>query len=157
MNFFIGFFTDGRDSKYLDRFILGVDYKRIKGGRYRLLKDAVVECSGIRGTFINNEYLRLEPSGYTVLKKGFECDGPSSIMIDTPSAMRAAFFHDGFYRAFIEEFLRVQSKTGADLLFYRLLIDDGCWEWRAKKACKAVSGLGYSSCIPSHKNMYTVR
>lgn len=72
-------------------------------------------------------------NGVMVLQAGFCCDGPSGPTFDTPSTMRAAFFHNGCYQLIREgKLLLATHREMADAILYRLMIEDDAWPWRAK-------------------------
>jgi hypothetical protein len=120
-----------------------------EGYKYQLADDCSV-MSGITGYDIKTEYIELRPSGIMILKKGYACDGPSGPTIDTPSSMRGAFFHDGGYQLIREKLLPPECREALDYLLYRLCVEDGMYELRARAWYDAVRAFAASAADPKN-------
>lgn len=117
--------------------------KYTSGFKYQIAEDFTIQ-TGIKPEIPARWlFVELEPSGWLKIKKGFASDGPSGkITIHTKSSMVAAFVHDALYCLMKRELLSRKYKEAADLLFYRLLLEDGMWKWRADLWYDAVREFG---------------
>lgn len=116
--------------------------KYTSGFKYQIVEEFTVQ-TGIKPEIPARWlFVELEPSGWLKIKKGFASDGPSGPTIHSKSGMVAAFVHDALYALMKRELLSKKYKDATDLLFFRLLLEDGMWPWRAKLWYKAVKDLG---------------
>ena len=76
-------------------------------------------------------WIRLTLDGVLEIRAGYAWDGPSGPTIDTKSTMRASLVHDALYQLMRAGMLTQDARDDADKLLFDLLIQDGCWEWRA--------------------------
>jgi hypothetical protein len=120
-----------------------------EGYKYQLAEDCSV-MSGITGYDIKTEYIELTPSGIMTLKRGYACDGASGPTVDTKSSIRAAFFHDGGYQLMREKRLPPECREAFDYLLYRLCVEDGMYELRARVWYDAVRALAASAADPKN-------
>jgi hypothetical protein len=69
--------------------------------------------------------------GRMIFRKGFrwKASGPT---IDTPPTRRASLVHDGLYVLRHSEVMLLEDRNLADLELYRIMIEDGCCEARAR-------------------------
>ena len=70
-------------------------------------------------------------TGHLSILPGYASDGPSGPTIDTPDAIRAAFFHDVLYQAMNADLIPWTYRRAADKLLVHLAREDGMPLWRA--------------------------
>lgn len=80
---------------------------------------------------LRSPWVRLTLDGMLEIRAGYAWDGPSGPTIDTKSTMRASLVHDALYQLMRAGMLAQDARDEADKLLFDLLIQDGCWEWRA--------------------------
>lgn len=106
-----------------------IRYKQ--GYKYQLAETATFQ------TFIMTEavyrpFLRADYySGRLTILAGYAWDGPSGPTIDTKSSMRASLVHDALYQLMREGLVSQGSREAVDKLFYKMLLEDGMWRFRA--------------------------
>ena len=88
--------------------------------------------SRIESEDIHDPWVRLCKNGLLEIRAGYAWDGPSGPTIDTKSTMRASLVHDALYQLMRAGKLTQDARDAADKLLFDLLIQDRCWEWRAK-------------------------
>ena len=81
---------------------------------------------------LHRPWVRLRKDGVLEIRNGYAWDGPSGPTIDTKSTLRASLVHDALYQLMRAGKLTQDARDAADKLLFSLLIQDGCWEWRAK-------------------------
>lgn len=119
-----------------------------EGYKYHIADDMVV-MSPILGYSIDTDWIRLFPTGWLLLKKGYASDGPSGPTIDTKSFMRGAFAHDALYQFIREGLLPESTRNLADVFLHDLCIVDGMWEIRAAWVYLGVALCGDGAILPS--------
>lgn len=89
------YFRKKESLKYPERFIQGVDYKKIDHPiyKYEMLRDRAIITRQV-GYKVNAEHFSLNEFGLKIIRAGYRSDGPSGPTVDTPSFMRSAFSHD---------------------------------------------------------------
>jgi hypothetical protein len=102
-----------------------------EGYKYQLAEDCSV-MSGITGYDIKTEYIELRPSGILIVKKGYAWDGASGPTVDTLSSMSGSLYHDALYQLMREKRLPPECREAADYLLYRVCVDAGMYELRAR-------------------------
>lgn len=105
--------------------------KYYDGYKYQLAEDysLMVPIDGEKN--IDTGWIQLSTYGELTIKQGYAWDGPSGPTIDTKSGMRASLVHDALYQLMREEKIGMSKRPLADELFYRILLEDGMWKWRA--------------------------
>lgn len=98
--------------------------------------------TGIAGYEYDNGFLMLKSDGCLLIKSGYAWDGASGPTWDTKSTMRASLLHDALYQLVAEDAIPFEEKFIADNHLYRLMIEDGAWELRAKLWLFAVNEFG---------------
>lgn len=87
-------------------------------------------------------YVSVNKKGLLRIEKGYCWDGASGPTWDTVSVRRASLVHDAWYQLIREGVAPLSSKDVADSVLYRIMIEDGAWEWRAKIWRWAVDRFG---------------
>ncbi len=140
-----------RTSKYPKRFIEDVDYVAIDHPRYKymMLRPKSYTHQAFTPYHVDTQFYSCI-NGTITLKAGYCSDGPSGVSFDTPSFMRAAFFHDLIYALIRDCHMPMAEKPFADSLLKEMCKEDGMWAWRAWYVHKAVQRYGHSSCVPEN-------
>lgn len=100
---------------------------------------------------IKTRYLSLSMEGELRIRYGYCWDGPSGPTWDTLSSMRGSLVHDALYQLMRMEFLDHKWKKAIDLLFERILVEDGMWAWRARIWYRGVATLAEGATLPENK------
>lgn len=88
--------------------------------------------SRIESEDIHNPWVRLRKDGVLEIREGYAWDGASGPTVDTKSTFRASLVHDALYQLMRAGMLTQDDRDKADKDLFKLLVQDGCWEWRAK-------------------------
>ncbi len=112
-----------------------------KGYKYQLEHPARI-YTGIFGFDIKTDWVCLDADGWLYFRKGYAWDGASGPTIDTPDSMRASLAHDGLYQLIAEKLLPESFRRKADVIFRRLLKEDGMWWLRRRAWFRAVREFG---------------
>lgn len=121
-----------------------------KGFKYQLAKTYSIQTD-IVGYDIKTDFISLTPSGILTLYEGYASDGPSGPTLDSPSSMRGAFVHDGFYQLERLELISQKERIKIDKLLHDICEEDGMWKYRADVWLWAVRNFGASSANPEHE------
>ena len=113
-----------------------------KGFKYQLSRPCVLASSVRPPESVITDFYEILTNGTLIGQTGYAYDGPSGPTIDSKSAMRPALGHDIVYQAMREGLLPWSYKKTIDDDFYRWLIEDGMWMWRARIWHKAVTKRG---------------
>jgi len=107
---------------------------RYKGGyKYQLVETYRDQISIRPAVDIDTWHISLSTAGDLEIRFGYAWDGPSGPTVDSPSSMRGSLVHDAIYQLMRMGLLdRARWKATADVLFRKMLIEDGMWEWRAR-------------------------
>jgi hypothetical protein len=102
---------------------------------------------------------RLLPSGELTIEKSYAWDGPSGPTFDTSTVMRGSLVHDCLYQLLRETDFGApethdQRREQADEILYRICIEDGMWEWRARWILAAVRKTGSSATVRRQRKIY---
>ena len=121
-----------------------------KGYKYRLEVNytAIIPIFGYE---FENDIIKLTIDGTLTIKRGFNWDGASFIVIDTKSVLRASLVHDALYWLLRHEILPQEEKSTADRVYYIICVEDGVWQWRAKYMYKGLLIGGASAASPKNK------
>lgn len=116
---------------------------RYKAGYKYQLHETYTEHVYIRpAAGIETRYISLTVDGYLEVRVGYAWDGPSGPTIDSLSSMRGSLVHDALYQLMRMGLLDPRKwKNPADLLFEKMLVEDGMWEWRARWWYRGVAGF----------------
>ena len=98
--------------------------------KYELLRDVYSWC-GLGEHAFSSEFMELKRDGTLIVKKGYRWDGCSGPTWDTDNTMHGGLIHDVLYQAMREGLLHGTNRKTVDLLFYKLLRDDGMNWFRA--------------------------
>lgn len=99
-----------------------------------------------RAGFISYDY-----TGRFTVAPGYTWDGASGPTIDTPDTVCAALGHDVLYELMrLGELPLYTFKPVADLWFYRRLLTDGTYDFRAWAWYKAVCTFGGPGTLPKN-------
>lgn len=124
-------------------------YQIIKGWKYRLVEDVLVETSVSPGKLLRepNGFITLSSTGTILVKAGYSWDGASGPAIDTKDFMVASLIHDALYQLIRIKLLDKEFRKAADQTLYSLCILSGMSWWRAQYVYLAVRlfGSGNSS------------
>lgn len=88
--------------------------------------------SRIESENIHDPWIRLRKDGVLEIRAGYAWDGASGPTFDTKSTFRASLVHDALYQLMRAGKLSQNDRDEADKALFLLLVQDGCWEWRAK-------------------------
>lgn len=124
-------------------------YERVGPNTYQTLGDWWVD-TGITGAAA---VLRvgdlisatLHQAGELRVHAGFVCDFASGPTYNTNDSVKASVAHDALYRMSRYHVLGPDLRDEADELFYRILRQDGMYEWRARMWFRAVREFGESA------------
>lgn len=111
---------------------------RYKAGyKYQLADDYSHQLPADFGPFlppypIETPWLRLTSDGLLTILHGYAWDGPSGPTVDTPDSMRGSLLHDALYQMIRLGKLSEHARRSADLLLYRICLEDGMAPLRAK-------------------------
>lgn len=126
-----------------------------KGYKYQLAEDVMLQTPIQRPNDIYTQFIDFKKSGLMIIRSGYAWDGPSGPTIDTKSSMRASLVHDAFYQLIRNKLLPIKLRANVDFLFYRLLLKDGMWKWRAKLWHREVSKWAEPAADPKNvKEVY---
>jgi len=121
-----------------------------KGYKYQLRSDynTIVKFRPI-GDVAITDFLRLDSDGNLLIRRGYAWDGASGPTIDTDDSMRGSLVHDAGYQLIRLKLVSPEQKEIIDFEFYRILIEDGMNENRAKAWLYAVRQFGKTSILLS--------
>ena len=129
-----------------------MDYIRYKSGYKYQLHDTYAILVGIRPEVsVKTRYLSISMAGKLHIQQGYAWDGPSGPTWDTKSSMRGSLVHDALYQLLRMELLDHKWKSKIDLLFERILIEDGMWAWRARIWYRGVATLAEGATLPANQ------
>jgi len=124
--------------------------KYFDGYKYQLAFDYTVHC-GILGYVKDTPFLSLDFDGVLTIKHGYAWDGASGVFtVQTKNTMRASLVHDALYQLMRLRLIMENERQHADKLFYKMLIEDGMFKFRAKYfyAAVCVFGAEYAHTLP---------
>lgn len=113
--------------------------------KWELLEDWEYQTN-ILGYSAITEFVSLSVTGLLKFKKGYRWDGASGPTWDTLSCRRGALVHDGLYQLLRTCKIPQSCKIAADLLLYRLCVNDGMIKFRAWIWLKSVQLFGVANC-----------
>lgn len=102
--------------------------------KYRLKYDALYDTGiQIDETYLS-QYLQFSVYGRLIVLSGYCWDGPSGPTIDTKNSMRGSLIHDALYQLIREGILKESDRKTADVIFLKILREDGMnrlrsWIW----------------------------
>lgn len=100
---------------------------------------------------IATRYISLSADGELEIKYGYAWDGPSGTTWDTPNSMRASLVHDALYQLLRMGKLPHTYKDYIDVLFERVLREDGMSSLRARIWYRGVDQFGEDSTLPDNQ------
>lgn len=125
------------------------------GYKYQIKKDYRTRVHIYPKENIIADFVELYTDGRFLIKKGFACDGPSGPTVDTPTFMRGAIVHDALYWLIRHGYLSQDLRKVADLILYKICLEDGMWETRVDYVYHAVEMFGESAADPKNiKEVY---
>ena len=107
------------------------------GYKYKLLEPMVFDVPGLKGVFINTEYITIF-DGKMFIRSGYAWDGPSGPTIDTENFMAGSLAHDALYQLMREGHLAKEHRKYADEKLKKICIFWGMSNFRAWYVYKAV-------------------
>ena len=125
-------------------------YSKLKGYKYKLEEDVIVQLKFISGT-IDHPFVTLDALSLLTIKKGYTWDGASFITFDTKSSMKSSLVHDALYQMMREGLLSRDYRNYVDELLRDISIEEGMWKWRANLWYRVVQKYAFKSSI-SRKN-----
>lgn len=102
-----------------------------KGYDYQLAEMETFQTDFNPPKDIVTEFITLTTSGELIIKSGYAWDGASGPTIDTKSSMRGSLAHDALYQLIRNGHLPNSLRNQADDFFYKCLIKDKMFKWRA--------------------------
>ena len=112
-----------------------------EGYKYQLAEDYSI-ITDITGYYVRNQFIHLEENGKLTILSGYAWDGPSGPTIDTKNSMRGSLVHDVLYQLIRSNLLTMVERGKVDLLFKRILLEDGMSNFRASYFYDAVNLFG---------------
>ena len=122
-------------------------YRSLSRWKYEVKEDEVTQTS-VGGVDFSNGFLSLTEDGVLTIMKGYYWDGPSGPTRDTKNAMRGSLVHDALYQLIRMGTLDISWRASIDLLFHKMLREDGMGWFRAGYFYRAVRMFGGSSAKP---------
>lgn len=120
-------------------------YSLIKNYKYRVEETEFFK-TGIYGHYYDGKYFKLDTDGVIVIRPGYCWDGASGPTWDSKSSMRASLIHDVLYQLMRIGVLDAKiHKNTADLILYKICVEDGMWEWRANLWYAALTKFGWGA------------
>lgn len=126
-----------------------IHYK--EGFKYQLHETYKDQLSIRPETDIVTRYVSLSVNGNLEIKYSYAWDGASGPTIDTASSMRGSLVHDALYQLMRMGLLDRKWKNAADLLFEKILVEDGMWEWRARIWFRGVDKLAEGATLAENQ------
>lgn len=126
----------------------GDQIKYRSGYKYSLWNTYRVQTD-IKGYTVTHRLFTLSPCGLLTVFEDYPWDGASSLTIDSGSSMRASLVHDVLYEMMRLGLLPESCFHAANQEFYKILLEDGMWGWRAKAWYKAVEDFGHPNAAVS--------
>lgn len=107
--------------------------KYSSGYKYQLRETFYYQCKYIRPyKDILTKWIALDRNGLLTIIEGYAWDGASGPTIDTKSSMRGGLVHDSLFQIMRLGLLdRNLNFHWANKEFYKILIEDGMFKWRA--------------------------
>jgi hypothetical protein len=125
------------------------------GYKYQLVKDYICKTSIMPKDYIETKYISLNLDGYLIIRNGYAWDGPSGPTLDSKSSMKGALVHDALYQLLRMKLLHSSYREEIDKEFYRILLEDGMWRWRAKLWYEGVKNAASFAADPKNaKKIY---
>jgi len=108
-------------------------YKKIDHPKYKYeLTETYVDKIPFRfSRSLRLDYIKAEPYGGVIIRKGYRWDGASGPTIDTDDTMDGSLVHDVLYQLIREGELTMKDRKAADKCIRRMCIDDGMPKFRA--------------------------
>lgn len=100
---------------------------------------------------VETRYILLSVSGELTIKYGYAWDGPSGVTWDSLNSMRASLVHDALYQLLRMGKLSRIHKDAIDVLFERILLEDGMSSLRARMWYRGVEQFGEDSTLPNNQ------
>lgn len=127
----------------------GYKYQMRRDYPYKLPSPFGPFCARVHVPEPLNPFFLVLPSTALYIFRGYAWDGASGPTIDTKSSMRGSLLHDVIYQAIRLEILPADCRLLADLLLYRVLIEDKMWPLRAQTWFLMVREFAASSIEPT--------
>ena len=138
--------------------ILNIDYKQVehKNYPYRMLKEKSYK-TGILHFELDHKYFCLNKQGTLTIKEGYAWNGISCFP-DFDCMFEGSLPHDVWYQILQESLLSSQAgfyffqvRKGADILLYKMWVENGVPKLVAKTGYGAVRTFGKSHALPKGK------
>jgi len=123
-------------------------YKKRKRYKYNLHSEVTYQTNILVENEFDNDYLKLSPTGYLTIRKGYSWDGPSGPTIDTRNFMRGSLVHDALYQLMREKALPQATRKRADEILKDICLDSGMTKFRAAYVYMAVRLFGAFAARP---------
>lgn len=125
-----------------------------KGYKYQLVSPYAMQTDIHPDTFIDTQFIKLDPDGTLWIDAGYAWDGASGPTVDTLDSMRGSLIHDALYQLLRLGLLPRSFKDAADKLFREILIEDGMPEIRADVWYTAVTTFaGFATKASAEKKL----
>ena len=122
-----------------------------KGFKYQCTEDFSIDIGYKPEYPIILDFLTLSTQGILTIKKGYSCDGPSGITIDTKNSMKGAFVHDALYQLMRFGLLPQSFRPIADQLAYDIWRNSGMSYVRSKIWARALKKCAAYAADPKNK------
>ncbi|CAK0771389.1 hypothetical protein CCP3SC5AM1_720013 [Gammaproteobacteria bacterium] len=103
----------------------------IKRGPYQLMVSFSIYINILIDKDINYRGASLSSTGTLTIYEGFLWDGPTGYPFHDNDFMRPSLIHDALYLFIRDGYLSINNRKEADLLFYKLCLEDGMNKWKA--------------------------
>lgn len=119
-----------------------------KGYKYQLCKDYIFYIGVDIGVMYRSAgFIEIAKDGMVTIVKGYACDGPSGLTIDTDNSILAAFRHDALYQLMRRGAISRDYKDLIDRDFRNTLIRSGMSRIRAYYWWLGVRVGGFTSTL----------
>lgn len=111
--------------------ITPIEYKIVDRYYRYMLTGGVTHDTGINGYPFCAKYYSMNASGTLYIKQGYMWDGASGPTIQTKTLVFPSLIHDVLYQSMRKGLIPVSARAQADVLFYKMCINEGMVWFRA--------------------------
>ena len=124
-----------------------IEYR--KGYKYQLAKDFHYTSNIFPFKDAEDDFISIDMNGNLLVKAGYAWDGVSGPIQDTNENLRASLVHDAYYQLMRRRKVSKDYRKKADLLFKKILKEDGVPPSAAIAYYKALRAFGGQKADPS--------
>ena len=126
------------------------------GYKHMVERDMHVFLPWLTGYDLDLFHIRLKPTGWMTIKRGWGWDGCSGPTFDTKSTRRGGCVHDAVSYLMRREHIPTDYKQLNDCAAYDQWLRDGMWKWRANLWLWALVHFGKGSVLPANKRVVKI-